>query len=94
MAQAPASTTTASVRSESSLPPTDLVFLALQGRLRSQGIPSAAALIEAHHEGRVSSRMIVEAAVKANRLSAETLNDPTYLRLIDATFSTLKSNSR
>jgi hypothetical protein len=58
--------------------PFNLAYLAYQGYLRDQGIPRAGALINELVSGRVTAQDIMQAAVKANRLSEDTLNDRGY----------------
>jgi hypothetical protein len=58
--------------------PFNLAYLAYQGYLEDQGIPSAGALIDAIAVGTVTAQDLMQAAVKANRLPEKTLNDQGY----------------
>jgi hypothetical protein len=58
--------------------PFDLTYLAYQGNLKDQGIPSYGALIDAIAFGRVTAQKVMEAAVRANRLPEQTLTDRNY----------------
>ncbi len=61
------------------LSPFDLAYLAYQGDLKSQGIPSYGALIDAISSGKVTAQTVVQAAVRVNDLSTQTLTDRGYL---------------
>jgi hypothetical protein len=80
--------TTAS-SSNANLSPFHLVFLAYQGHFRNQGIPSYDALTKAHKWGKLQPRDLVQVAIQANRLPAETLNDKGYLRTVEANLRAL-----
>ena len=58
--------------------PFDLTYLAYQGGLKDQGIPSYGALIDAIAYGRVTAQKLMQAAVRANRLPESTLTDRGY----------------
>jgi hypothetical protein len=58
--------------------PFALAYLAYQGDLKDQGIPSYGALVDEISFGRVTSQDLIQAAVKANRLPAQTLSDRDY----------------
>jgi hypothetical protein len=58
--------------------PFDLAYLAYRGYLNPEGIPSSGVLIAALVSETVTAQDIMQAAVKANRLSAQTLNDKGY----------------
>ncbi|MDZ8186575.1 MAG: hypothetical protein RMX96_17215 [Nostoc sp. ChiSLP02] len=72
--------------------PFHLVFLAYQGYLEKQGIPSMANLLYEYRVGKVTAQDIVEAGVKANRLPAEVINDESYLNVVDLQLSSLDNN--
>jgi hypothetical protein len=59
--------------------PYNLVFLAYQGFLKSEGIPSAMGLIRAYRQQEISAQDITQAAVKMNRLSVTALQDKGFL---------------
>lgn len=58
--------------------PFNLAYLAYQGFLEDQGIPSNGALIEAIASGRITAQDIIQSAVKANRLPEQILSDRGY----------------
>jgi hypothetical protein len=58
--------------------PFDLTYLAYQGNLKDQGIPSYGALIDAIAFGKVTAQKVMQAAVRANRLPEQTLTDSNY----------------
>ncbi|MEH2157307.1 hypothetical protein [Nostoc sp.] len=58
--------------------PFNLAYLAYQGYLKDQGIPSNDVLIDAIASGTITAQDIIQAAVKANRLPEQTLNDRGY----------------
>jgi hypothetical protein len=58
--------------------PFNLAYLAYRGYLSTEGIPSSGGLIAALVSETVTAQDIMQAAVKANRLSAQTLNDGDY----------------
>jgi hypothetical protein len=60
------------------LRPFNLAYLAYQGYLKDQGIPSNAALISAVASGRITAEDIIQAAVKTNRLPERMLKDQGY----------------
>ena len=64
--------------SANQLKPFNLAYLAYQGFLKDQGIPSNSALIDAIAFGRITAQDIIQAAVKANRLPEQTLSDRGY----------------
>ncbi|MEH2178457.1 hypothetical protein [Nostoc sp.] len=60
------------------LRPFNLAELAYQSYLKDQGIPSSGALLNAIASETITAQDIIQAAVKANRLSEQTLNDQGY----------------
>jgi hypothetical protein len=60
------------------LRPFNLVYLAYQGYLKDQGIPSNGELINAIDSGTITAQDLIQAAVKANRLSEPMLGDRGY----------------
>lgn len=78
--------------SNSRLAPYDVIFLAYQGYFRDQGIRGYGAFVESCYQGQLSAKRIVEAAIKANRLPSDAINDSAYLQAIDANLLSLKSN--
>ncbi|BAZ31520.1 hypothetical protein NIES4074_39930 [Cylindrospermum sp. NIES-4074] len=77
------------------LPPFNVAFLAYQGYLKEQGIPSAGGLIFEYQTGQLTAKDVVQAAIKANKLPAAVLSDRSYLSAIEAeliSFSDYSSN--
>jgi hypothetical protein len=64
--------------SPSRLSPFNLAYLAYRGYLNAEGIPSNGGLIEALVSETITAQDIMQAAVKANRLPEQTLNDRDY----------------
>ncbi len=60
------------------LSPFELAFLAYQGNLKPQGIPSYGALLDAIAFRSVTAQQVMQAAVRANELPAQTLTDRGY----------------
>ena len=85
--------TTLRSSSTTQLTPFNLVHLAHRGYFQEQGIPSYLTLATAYHSGRISAEVLVQAAVKANRLAPESLTDQGYLRSVEAHLRGLE-NSR
>lgn len=59
--------------------PFNLVFLAYQGFLESNGIPKFGSLVSASQNGRVRAEHLVQVAIKTQRLAPETIHDRAYL---------------
>lgn len=57
----------------------NLVYLAYQGYLESQGIPRAGLLLTEAIAGNISAEQLVRAAIKDGRLSAAVLTNKPYL---------------
>ncbi|AFY45611.1 hypothetical protein [Nostoc sp. PCC 7107] len=70
--------------------PFNLVYLAYQGNLKSQGIPSGSTLISQHQIGNLNAKDLVQAAVKAKKLPNQFLHDYTYLSAVDVQLSSLQ----
>ncbi|QSJ20213.1 hypothetical protein JYQ62_16795 [Nostoc sp. UHCC 0702] len=64
------------------LQPFNLVSLAYQGGLKQQGIPSGGTLIVERQNRQIAAEDLVQAAVNANKLPAEVLNDQNYLSAV------------
>jgi hypothetical protein len=71
--------------------PFNLAYLAYQGYLENQGIPSADALINAIVFKTVTAQDVMQAAVKANRLPESTLNDRGYRFALEDQLQGLKT---
>lgn len=65
------------------LQPFNLAFLAYQGYLKEQGIPSYGTLLFKYQTGYLTGKDVVQAAIKANKLSAEVLNDRGYVNAVE-----------
>ncbi|MEH2298071.1 MAG: hypothetical protein V7K88_03100 [Nostoc sp.] len=66
------------------LKPFDTAFLAYQGNLKAQGIPSGSALVSQYQIGNLTALDVVKAAVNAKKLPALALNDRGYLNAVDS----------
>ncbi|MCL6754082.1 hypothetical protein KBT16_25140 [Nostoc sp. CCCryo 231-06] len=66
------------------LKPFDAEFLAYQGNLKAQGIPSGSALVAQYQTGSLTALDVVKAAVNAKKLPAQALNDPSYLNAVES----------
>ncbi len=70
--------------------PFNLAYLAYQGYLEDQGIPSNGALIDAIATGTVTAQDLMQAAVKANRLPEQTLTARGYRSALETELNDLK----
>jgi hypothetical protein len=64
--------------STNQLSPFNLAYLAYQGYLKAEGIPSTGGLVDALVSGTITAQDVMQAAVKANRLPPQALNDQGY----------------
>ncbi|MEH1871106.1 hypothetical protein [Nostoc sp.] len=71
------------------LKPFDAAFLAYQGNLKAQGIPSGSALVSQYQTGSLTALDVVKAAVNAKKLPAEALNDTDYLNAVQSQMTSL-----
>jgi hypothetical protein len=71
------------------LQPFNLVSLAYQGGLEQQGIPSGGTLIFERQNRSIVAEDLVKAAVRANKLPAQILNDQNYLSAVRSQFTSL-----
>jgi len=76
------------------LQPFNIVFLAYQGYLEGQGIPSMGTLLYEYQIGKVTAKDVVEAGVKAKRLPAEVINDEYYLSAVELQLSSLGNGNK
>jgi short-subunit dehydrogenase len=85
-AQAQTTVQLVNLSSQSANPPSpfNLSYLAYRGYLKDWGIPEADALIQAIASGQITAQDIIQAAVKANRLSEQTLSDRGYRHSLEA----------
>jgi hypothetical protein len=63
--------------------PINLVNLARNGYFQEQGIPSHMALTKAIALGEIKGENLVQAAIEANRIPDELLNDSSYVNSVD-----------
>ncbi|BAT51832.1 hypothetical protein NOS3756_07620 [Nostoc sp. NIES-3756] len=66
------------------LQPFNTAFLAYEGGLKAEGIPSGSALISEYQTGNLSTLDIVKAAVRANKVSADVLTNQDYLSAVES----------
>ena len=69
--------------------PFNLVFLAFQGFLETEGIPSSMSLLSAYSNKQVTASDLVKIAVSMNRLPQSTLDDRGYLKAVDTVLEAL-----
>jgi hypothetical protein len=74
------------------LKPFNLVSLAYQGGLKQQGIPSGGSLIFERQNKNITAEDLVKAAVNANKLPTEILNDQSYISSVRSEFTSLSRN--
>ncbi|MEH2050238.1 hypothetical protein [Nostoc sp.] len=74
------------------LKPFDTAFLAYQGNLKVQGIPSGNALLFQYQKGSLTALDVVKAAVNAKKLPAQALNDTGYLNAVESQLTSLDIN--
>ena len=65
------------------LTPFELVSMANQGYFQEQGIPGYLNLVSAHRMGKLRAEQLVEAAIRAKKLSPEILSDRGYLSAVE-----------
>jgi hypothetical protein len=65
-------------QSSTNPPPFNLAYLAYQGYLKAEGIPSSGGLDDAIASGRITAQDIMQAAVNANRFPKAGLTDQAY----------------
>ncbi|MGF1936378.1 MAG: hypothetical protein RM347_018655 [Nostoc sp. ChiQUE02] len=75
------------------LQPFNTAFLAYQGYLKNQGIPSGSALISEYQIGNLTAKDVVQAAVRANKLSAQVLNDQSYLNAVESQLTSFSNTN-
>lgn len=71
------------------LKPFDAAFLAYQGNLKAQGIPSGSALVSQYRTGSLTALDVVKAAVNAKKLPTQALNDTGYLNAVESQLTSL-----
>lgn len=72
-----------SVNATSQTTPSNLANLARNGYFQEQGIPSYSALDTAIARGQVNGENLIEAAIEANKVAPETLNDEGYVNSVE-----------
>ena len=65
------------------LQPFNIAFLAYQGYLREQGIPSGGTLLFRYQTGYLTAKDVVQAAIRANKLPSEVLDDRGYVNAVE-----------
>ncbi|MEH1870176.1 hypothetical protein [Nostoc sp.] len=75
--------------SVSYLQPFNLVTFAYQGGFKQDGIPSGDALIFQIHDRKIIAKDLVKAAVNADKLPSEALNDQNYLSAVNLQLNAL-----
>jgi hypothetical protein len=75
--------TVISKNTEAEISPFELVARGYQGAYRKQGIPGFNTFVIDVSSNKITSRDLVKAAIEANHLAPETLNDLEYLRAVD-----------
>ncbi len=65
------------------LQPFNIAFLAYQGYLKEQGIPSGGTLLFKYQTGYLTAKDVVQAAIRANKLPAEVLDDRGYVNAVE-----------
>ncbi|MEH2269347.1 MAG: hypothetical protein V7K68_13080 [Nostoc sp.] len=71
------------------LQPFNIAFLAYQGYLKEQGIPSGGTLLFRYQSGNLTAKDVVQAAVRANKVPAQVLNDPSYVNAVELQMTSL-----
>lgn len=70
--------------------PFSLVSLAYRGQFKEQGIPGYNAFITKYATGQVTAEKLVEAAIKADRLSSQAMNDESYINAVELQLRNLR----
>jgi hypothetical protein len=74
--------TVANPLSASATTPVNLVNLARNGYFQEQGIPSHSSLKRKISMGEIKGEKLVQAAIEANKIDAELLNDNSYVKSV------------
>lgn len=72
--------------------PFNLVKASYQGRFINQGIPSAGRFRTSVRHNRIKAQDLVKVAISQRRLSAETLEDKSYIRNVQSILDGLDRN--
>jgi hypothetical protein len=70
--------------------PVNLVQLAYQGALEDQGIPKAATLLRQVRFNQIKAEDVVMAGIDAGRIPASTLDNQSYLRVVQTELEELR----
>ncbi|MEH2308354.1 hypothetical protein [Nostoc sp.] len=76
-------------QSVSYLQPFNIAFLAYQGAFREQGIPSVGTLLSEFQIGNLTAQDVVQAAIKANKLPTQVLNDRGYVNAVESQLTSM-----
>ncbi|OUL35137.1 hypothetical protein BV372_12360 [Nostoc sp. T09] len=74
------------------LKPFNVVFLAYQGNLKEQGIPSGSTLVSQYQTRNLTALDVVKAAVKAHKIPSQVLNDQSYLYAVELQLQSFNNN--
>ena len=69
--------------------PFNLVYLAYQGGFKQQGIPSGGNFLFEGRNGNITPKDLVKAAINANKLPAQFLNNQDYISAVRSELGTL-----
>jgi hypothetical protein len=69
--------------------PFNLVFLAYQGYLKGQGIPSNGAFVNGVRQGDIKAKDLVQSAINLGKLSPDTINNRNYISSVETQLQTL-----
>ncbi|MBN3893936.1 MAG: hypothetical protein HWQ41_01095 [Nostoc sp. NOS(2021)] len=75
--------------SVSYLQPFNLVNFAYQGGLKQHGIPSGKTLVSETQNRNIIAKDLVKAAINADKLPSQVLNDPNYLSAVNLQLNAL-----
>ncbi len=73
--------------------PFNLVFLGFQGFFASENIPPAMSFIRGTRDGKITPEALTQAAIKMNRLPADTLQNKDYLANVKSQLDLLIQDS-
>lgn len=80
-------------RTQQTMTPYQLVFMAYQGFWKAWDIPQAAALVESHQSGKLSAQDLVQKLVQLEQVPVSVLEDAGYINAVDATLRSLQRRS-
>lgn len=76
-------------RNITEISPFNLVTGAYQGRFENQGIPSSGMFLSKIRSNKIEAEDLVKSAISAGRLSANTINDLSYIHSVETLMNTL-----